>query len=99
MANVKQPDILLMWGDDIGISNLSCYSDGLIVYETPNIDRVAREGLRFLHYYGEPRAVPPSFNPANLMEETLHTIKAARKLEAAFPMLREQIEKARDKAA
>jgi arylsulfatase A-like enzyme len=42
-----------MWGDDIGITNLSCYSDGLMGYETPNIDRLAKEGLRFLHYYGE----------------------------------------------
>lgn len=49
----KKPNILVMWGDDIGISNLSCYSDGLMGYETPNIDRVANEGLRFLHYYGE----------------------------------------------
>jgi arylsulfatase len=39
--------------DDIGITNLSCYSDGLMGYETPNIDRLAKEGLRFLHYYGE----------------------------------------------
>lgn len=49
----SKPNILVMWGDDIGITNLSCYSDGLMGYETPNIDRLAREGLRFLHYYGE----------------------------------------------
>ena len=42
-----------MWGDDIGMTNLSCYSDGLMGYDTPNIDRIANEGLRFLHYYGE----------------------------------------------
>lgn len=52
MPNGK-PNILVLWGDDIGISNLSCYSDGLMGYETPNIDRIAKEGLRFLHYYGE----------------------------------------------
>jgi hypothetical protein len=49
----KKPNILIIFGDDIGITNLSCYSDGLMGYETPNIDRIAREGLRFLHYYGE----------------------------------------------
>lgn len=49
----KQPNILVLWGDDIGITNISAYSDGLMGYTTPNIDRLANEGLRFLHYYGE----------------------------------------------
>jgi arylsulfatase A-like enzyme len=48
-----QPNILVIWGDDIGISNLSCYSDGLMGYRTPNIDRIAEEGVRFTDYYGE----------------------------------------------
>jgi arylsulfatase A-like enzyme len=48
-----KPNIIIIWGDDIGISNLSCYSDGLMGYQTPNIDRVAKEGMRFIHYYGE----------------------------------------------
>jgi arylsulfatase A-like enzyme len=48
-----KPNILVIFGDDIGITNLSAYSDGLMGYETPNIDRIAKEGLRFLHYYGE----------------------------------------------
>ncbi|GAB4376396.1 MAG: arylsulfatase [Elainellaceae cyanobacterium] len=52
MPNSK-PNILIIWGDDIGISNLSCYSDGLMGYRTPNIDRIANEGMRFIHYYGE----------------------------------------------
>ena len=52
MPNGK-PNILILWGDDIGQSNLSCYSDGLMGYQTPNIDRVAREGGRFIHYYAE----------------------------------------------
>ncbi|MFC7763765.1 arylsulfatase [Catellatospora bangladeshensis] len=43
----------MIWGDDIGISNLSCYSDGLMGYRTPNIDRIADEGVRFTDYYGE----------------------------------------------
>jgi len=52
MPNGK-PNILIIWGDDIGISNLSCYSDGLMGYRTPNIDRVAAEGVRFTDYYSE----------------------------------------------
>ena len=52
MAQDK-PNILVIWGDDIGISNLSCYSDGLMGYRTPNIDRIADEGVRFTDYYGE----------------------------------------------
>jgi arylsulfatase len=48
-----RPNILVIWGDDIGISNLSCYSDGLMGYRTPNIDRIAAEGARFTDYYGE----------------------------------------------
>ncbi len=52
MPNGK-PNILVLWGDDIGITNLSCYSDGLMGYRTPNIDRIAEEGVRFTDYYGE----------------------------------------------
>jgi arylsulfatase len=48
-----QPNIVVFWGDDIGITNLSCYSDGLMGYRTPNIDRLADEGMRFTDSYGE----------------------------------------------
>jgi arylsulfatase A-like enzyme len=48
-----KPNILVIWGDDIGITNLSCYSDGLMGYRTPNIDRIADEGIRFTDSYGE----------------------------------------------
>ena len=48
-----KPNIVVIWGDDIGITNLSCYSDGLMGYRTPNIDRLAREGMRFTDAYGE----------------------------------------------
>jgi len=48
-----KPNILVIWGDDIGITNLSCYSDGLMGYQTPNIDRIAAEGMRFTDSYGE----------------------------------------------
>ena len=50
---VGKPNILVIYGDDIGITNISAYSDGLMGYETPNIDRIGKEGLRFLQYYGE----------------------------------------------
>jgi arylsulfatase len=53
VAKTEKPNILVIFGDDIGITNLSCYSDGLMGYETPNIDRISKEGIRFLHYYGE----------------------------------------------
>ncbi|MCP4308423.1 MAG: arylsulfatase [bacterium] len=48
-----KPNILILWGDDIGITNLSCYGDGIMGYRTPNIDRIADEGVRFTDYYGE----------------------------------------------
>ena len=48
-----KPNILVIWGDDIGIANISAYSNGLMGYETPNIDRIAQEGIKFQHYYGE----------------------------------------------
>src|SRR5512134_1435450 len=49
----SKPNILVIWGDDIGIMNLSCYSSGLMGYRTPNIDRLANEGMRFTDSYGE----------------------------------------------
>lgn len=48
-----KPNICVIWGDDIGQSNLSCYSHGLMGYRTPNIDRIARQGMMFTDYYGE----------------------------------------------
>ncbi|UCE64733.1 MAG: sulfatase-like hydrolase/transferase, partial [Nitrospirota bacterium] len=47
------PNILVIWGDDIGQSNISAYTRGLVGYRTPNIDRVADEGMMFTDYYGE----------------------------------------------
>jgi Arylsulfatase A and related enzymes len=52
-APSSQPNILVIWGDDIGISNLSCYSRGMMGYHTPNIDRIANEGMLFTDSYGE----------------------------------------------
>jgi len=53
VAEEKKPNIVIIWGDDIGRSNISAYSQGLMGYRTPNIDRVAREGMLFTDIYAE----------------------------------------------
>ncbi|MEP5812485.1 MAG: sulfatase-like hydrolase/transferase, partial [Roseibium sp.] len=52
-AQDAKPNILVIWGDDVGQSNISAYTMGLMGYRTPNIDRVADEGMIFTDYYGE----------------------------------------------
>ena len=52
-AQQKKPNILVIMSDDVGITNLSAYSRGLVGYHTPNIDRLAREGMIFTDYYAE----------------------------------------------
>jgi alkaline phosphatase len=52
-AQQKKPNIVIIWGDDIGQSDISAYSMGLMGFHTPNIDRVAREGMIFTDYYAE----------------------------------------------
>jgi arylsulfatase len=52
-AEAAKPNILVIWGDDIGQSNISTYTHGVMGYQTPNIDRVAKEGMTFTDYYGE----------------------------------------------
>jgi arylsulfatase A-like enzyme len=49
----RKPNICIIWGDDIGQSNISAYTMGLMGYRTPNIDRIAREGIIFTDYYAE----------------------------------------------
>src|SRR4051812_17219422 len=49
----KKPNILILWGDDIGSWNISYFSRGMMGYQTPNIDRVANEGVAFTDYYGQ----------------------------------------------
>ena len=53
MATGKKPNILIIFGDDIGTSNLSIFTKGMMGYRTPNIDRVAEEGILFTDSYGE----------------------------------------------
>ena len=52
-AQTQKPNILVIWGDDIGQSNISAYTMGLVGYRTPNIDRIADEGMIFTDYYAE----------------------------------------------
>jgi arylsulfatase len=49
----KQPNILIIWGDDIGWFNISAYNHGIMGYKTPNIDRIAKEGAMFTDWYGQ----------------------------------------------
>ena len=49
----KKPNILVIWGDDIGTENISYYNRGMMGYQTPNIDRVGKEGVFFTDYYGQ----------------------------------------------
>lgn len=53
VAAAEKPNILVIWGDDIGQSNISAYTNGMMGYKTPNIDRVSEEGMTFTDYYGE----------------------------------------------
>jgi arylsulfatase A-like enzyme len=52
-AAAKLPNIVIIWGDDIGQSDISAYSLGLMGFKTPNIDRLAKEGMMFTDYYAE----------------------------------------------
>jgi arylsulfatase len=60
----KRPNILVIWGDDIGTWNISHNNRGMMGYQTPNIDRIAEEGVSFTDYYGQQSytaAGPPSW--------------------------------------
>jgi len=52
-AGAKKPNILVIWGDDIGQFNISAYNMGMMGYKTPNIDRIAKEGALFTDWYGQ----------------------------------------------
>ena len=49
----KKPNIVIIWGDDIGCWNVSAYNQGMMGYKTPNIDRIAKEGALFTDWYGQ----------------------------------------------
>ena len=52
-AQSKKPNIVVIWGDDIGRDNLSVFTHGMMGYRTPNIDRIAREGMLFTDFYAD----------------------------------------------
>src|SRR5258706_9619237 len=52
-AAAKKPNILIIWGDDIGQFNVSAYNQGMMGFKTPNIDRIAKEGALFTDWYGQ----------------------------------------------
>jgi len=52
-AQPKKPNILVIWGDDVGWFNISAYNHGMMGYKTPNIDRLARQGAIFTDWYGQ----------------------------------------------
>jgi arylsulfatase len=52
-AQGKKPNILVIWGDDVGYWNVSAYNQGMMGYRTPNIDRIAKEGVLFTDWYGQ----------------------------------------------
>src|SRR5262245_38414251 len=52
-AGAKKPNILIIWGDDVGYWNVSAYNQGMMGYRTPNIDRIAKEGALFTDWYGQ----------------------------------------------
>ena len=52
-GQTTKPNILIIWGDDIGEFNISAYNMGMMGYKTPNIDRIAREGAIFTDWYGQ----------------------------------------------
>ena len=52
-AQSDKPNIVVIWGDDIGWFNISAYNHGIMGYQTPNIDRIAKEGAVFTDWYGQ----------------------------------------------
>jgi arylsulfatase len=52
-AASRPPNILVLWGDDIGYWNVSAYNQGMMGYRTPSIDRIAREGVLFTDWYAQ----------------------------------------------
>ena len=64
-AAPNQPNILFIMGDDIGWMQPSIYHQGLMVGETPNIDRIGHEGAKFMTYYAQ-QSAPPGVSPSSL---------------------------------
>jgi|SRR5271166_3754421 len=67
-APAQKPNILVIMGDDIGWYNIGAYNRGIMATKTPNLDKLAAEGMLFTDYYAARRAAPPGVrlsSPAN----------------------------------
>ncbi|WP_256386576.1 sulfatase-like hydrolase/transferase, partial [Hydrocoleum sp. CS-953] len=53
LPEIQRPNILVIMGDDIGWFNISAYNNGIMGYRTPNLDRLAKQGILFTDFYGE----------------------------------------------
>jgi len=67
MAKTNKPNILFIMSDDIGWFNISAYNHGIMGYQTPNIDRIGKEGAMFTDFYGQHRC-----GPANATRRVSH---------------------------
>ncbi|MCA0922596.1 arylsulfatase [Pseudooceanicola nanhaiensis] len=96
----EQPNILVIWGDDIGWSNVSAYGMGTMGYTTPNIDRIANEGIRFTDHYAQPSctagraAFITGQYPIRSGMTTVGQPGSALGLQAASPSLAEELKQA-----
>ena len=62
-AQAARPNVLMIMADDLGFETLNC--NGGTSYKTPNLDRLAREGVRFTHAYAQPLCTPTRVNPSD----------------------------------
>ena len=96
-AQTERPNILVIWGDDIGWQNVSAYGLGTMGYTTPNIDRIATEGIRFTDHYAQPSctagraAFITGQYPIRSGMTTVGQPGSALGLQAASPTLAEQL--------
>mgnify|MGYP003288448190 CR=1 FL=1 len=90
-AQEKKPNILVIFGDDIGQSNISAYTFGLMGYKTPNIDRLAKEGMLFTDYYAE--------QSCTAGRSTFITGQATGKVEDTGPLTKKRMETVDDETS
>ncbi len=99
-AQQERPNILVIWGDDIGWQNVSAYGMGTMGYTTPNIDRIANEGIRFTDHYAQPSctagraAFITGQYPIRSGMTTVGQPGSPLGLQAASPSLAEEMKKA-----
>jgi arylsulfatase len=70
MKSRSQANILMIFGDDIGLANIRAYSMGLMGYRTPNVDPIAREGIIFTDYYASRAARPDARHSSRAIQSS-----------------------------